>query len=356
MRNGIVDLTRPIAFIENKTPNFAAIADLLARSAAENRWTNFGPVWLELQRALEDLLCLPPERCAVPCASGTHALMAAAALAERNGAARWLVPDYGFRATAIGPFDGATTVDCNRSGIVDAGVLVRIDPASYDCVVVINPFGLLGDMSDVVNLTREQGKFLIIDNAAGHLGFDRSDHGGILECLSFHHTKPFGFGEGGCLVVDRTLFEDARSALDFGYRWTWSGGGRAHSNGKLSDPAAAFILDRITRATEWAGEYRHQFARILKIAKEHGFNLLVDETRLANGIFGNVPLIAPKSVPIDALDNDLLVLAKYYKPIHGKSASTKIYERIVNIPCHTGVASLSNDEIELVFRRLARAT
>ncbi len=342
----------PIAFIEKKNPDFANISRLLARSATENRWTNFGPVWQALKEEIEALLELPAGRCAVPCASGTHALMAAAALWEQNGPVRWLVPDFGFRATTVGPFDGGVAIDCNAAGCIDDQVLEAIDRQSYDGVVALNPFGLLCNMDRLVDYARRHDKALIVDNAAGLLGFDRTDHRGVTECLSFHHTKPFGFGEGGCVIVDRARFEDACSALDFGYKGSWPHRRHALSNGKLSDPAAAFVLDRIGSAENWAGAYRQQFSRILAIARRNGFRLLVDESVLARGVFGHVPLLAPRPLPMAALANDILVVRKYYKPVRGLASSSHVYDHIVNVPCHGDVAALDDEAIGTMFRGL----
>jgi dTDP-4-amino-4,6-dideoxygalactose transaminase len=344
---------RQVPFVEDKRPDLANVARHLASSAADNHWTNFGPVWSALKTRIERMLTLPANRTAIPCASGTHALMASAALAERQGPRRWLSPAYAFRATATGPFANARIIDCNRHGSFDADLLARADPASYDAVVMLDPFGLLSDLGTVVSFTHQRGMPLVVDNAMGFFGLDRSDHGGVFECISLHHTKPFGFGEGGCLIVDRELEEDARRALNFGYGWPWPGGTSSLSNGKMSEPAAAFILDRLERAPKIMPDYRRQFARILAIAEDHGFRLLVDRRGIGEAVPGNVPLLSPKPLPRAIADNDLVAVAKYYPPIHGLPVASDLYARVVNVPCHPGVAALSDGQISLLFSRWA---
>ena len=351
----IADAKTPIAFVEEKRPDFEEVGRLLGESAAANHWTNFGPVWHRLKKHIETTLGLPPQRCAIPSASGTHALYAAAALACRSAPRRWVTSSYGFKATAIGPFERAEILDCDRTGLID---LTGVDENRYDGIVATNPFGLFGELNRLIAFARRTGKALIIDNAAAFAGFGRSDHDGIFECLSFHHTKPYGFGEGGCLIVDRALEADAKAAMDFGYRWSWPGGREALSNGKLSDPAAAFILCRQQSDRTWASGYQEQFQRVLNIGESLGFTLLAGRDLVGAGTHGNVPLLSPIPVPVDRIENDKLTLQKYYKPLGDGAVSRDLYARMVNVPCHPGVAALTDREIEellATIRSRARA-
>jgi dTDP-4-amino-4,6-dideoxygalactose transaminase len=354
--SGALPRTRsPIAFVEDKRPDFSNVARYLAISAEANRWSNFGPLCGKLKARLETLLELPTGRSAVPCASGTHALFAAAALAERNGPLRWIAPDYAFRATAIGPFAGAQFVDCNPQGAFDADLLSRVGTDSYDGIVALNPFGLKQNLAQVISFARDHGKTLIIDNAPCLLGFDRRDHAGIFECISLHHTKPMGFGEGGCLVVDSEFAPDAERALDFGYQWRWKGGKQWLGNGKMSEPAAAFLLDHLERAPARAEAYRGQLRRISGIAEPHGFRLLTEDADIGGLVPGNVPLLAPAPVSREDAENELLTTRKYYAPITGRPTAADIYAKILNVPCHPGVAELSDQQMSTLFARWAES-
>ena len=82
------------------------------------------------------------------------------------------------------------------------------------------------------------------------------------------------------------------------------------SNGKLSEPAAAFILARHLSDPNWAPAYRQQFERILGIAREQGFRLLVDEKSIGRGAYGNLPLISSFAIGEDCLPNDVTNSAK----------------------------------------------
>jgi hypothetical protein len=52
-------------------------------------------------------------------------------------------------------------------------------------------------------------------------------------------------------------------------------------------------------------------------------------------------------------DNALVAVAKYYPPIRGLPVASDLYARIVNVPCHAGVAALSDGQISLLFRQWA---
>ena len=290
----------------------------------------------------------------MPCASGTHALTAAAALAELESERRWIASTFGFRATIVGPFAGASIVDCDERGVIDVGRL-REEVDDYEGIVATNPFGLVADMNGLIQFSRAHGKVLIIDNAAAFVGFDRTDHAGVLECISFHHTKPYGFGEGGCLIVDRDRQDHARSVLDFGYRMEQAGGQRAMSNGKLSEPAAAFILARQITDREWFRCYRRQFKRILEIAKRQGFRPLIEEAEMGSGAYGNLPLIAPFSVSEDSYASSRIPLRKYYKPLAAGKNAADLYCKIVNVPAHRGMESVEDQVIEEALAGIIRS-
>lgn len=343
-----------LPFIENKDPKFDLVVKLLARSAAENRWTNFGPVWRQLKENIENQLGLRPSRCAIPCASGTHALLAAAAIIERQDRRNWFVSGYGFRSNVIGPFSQACIVDSDMSGLLD---LEKLEPKTLGpnaAILATNPFGLRAHMDEYIAFARRTGAALIVDNAAGYCGFSRSKDDGIFECLSFHHTKPLGFGEGGCLIVDRALESDALTAIDFGYRWNWPGGAVSLSNGKLSEIAAASLLARHQDAKNWSSAFKEQFCRIRNIGEQLGFRLLIDPIDVGDGVYGNVPLVWHEPIKREALDNEIVRLEKYYRPFSDRVIADKLFRHIVNVPCHPEMANLGNRELETVLRRITQ--
>ncbi len=95
----------------------------------------------------------------------------------------------------------------------------------------------------------------------------------VTEIISFHHTKPWGFGEGGCAIVDRDQAELVCALLNYGKNIESSFSCYA-TNGKLSDVSAAVILDRLFRRSEWSGDYDLQRQRISDLAAKAGIGYL----------------------------------------------------------------------------------
>ncbi len=348
----------PIGFIEPKKPDFNRIQELLSQSDLENHWSNFGPVWQRLKSFIEMRLGLPASRVAIPCASGTQALTAAAAITARNPANEpWLVSAFGFRSTIIGPFADARIVDCDPAGVLSIEEVTDRDPFTFGGIVVTNPFGLCSDFSGHIRRARSLEKPLILDNAAGFDSIDRSDHAGVLECLSLHHTKPFGFGEGGCLIVDAELETKARAAINLGYGQFATESARYCGNGKLSEPAAAFILSRLESEDTWAPSYRTELIRLSRLASQLGIAQLQEPPCPSTSVYGQLALLADFDVTSDELRSDVVTLRKYYPPLSTHApAANAIYRRIVNLPVHPGMASISDREIqELLLRYCCRA-
>ena len=347
--------TRPVGFIEQKYPGFLQIAEILRLSADSGYWTNFGPVSSLLESAVEHHLNLPPSRAAVMCASGTAALLALVALKEHGigRGLRWVVSAYGFRSTCLGPLAGATVLDCDDKGLLDLETLAGLDPDTWDGAVLTNVFGLRPELHDYVSLCRKLGKELIVDSAGLLLGFSReNERGSVDEILSFHQTKPWGMGEGGCAIIAREHAPKLREFINCGEGLDQASLALA-ANSKISDFSCALILQRLLRAPEWSRGYREQAQRLLEIACQAGLRPLAPMD-LSVMTPPHLPMLARLPIAEAGLANDKFVIRKYYKPLMnhmGKNARA-IYEHIVNIPCHPDMAALRDEEIGRCLQNL----
>lgn len=345
-----------ISFVEAKRPNFDFVEEVLEASRKSNRWTNFGPVSRRLEAEVELLLELPDESRAVACASGTAALHALVGLYGflAGRPLRWIVSALTFACQRQGPLSDSIVVDCSQDGLLDPEAVERFPETEYDGLIVTNLFGGAADVRRWMRLARQKDKLLIFDSAACFLSTYNGQPLGRFgdgEAFSFHHTKPCGVGEGGCIVVPREHEETARSLINFG-RYAGIDTGPFSMNAKLSDIAAAYILDRLRSASAIRAAHRSQWRRILGIGQRLGFEVLGDPDP---GFPAAAALLAPDVVGAAALDVSEVKLHKCYPPLATEAANARwIFDRSVCWPCHSELAALSTRAIEGILEILLR--
>ena len=335
-----------MAFVERKNIDEARLASLLQVSSKHNSWANRGPLWHALSQCYESYFQNITDKRVVPCANGGIALEALARMKEAQAGRqlRWCVSAFGFLNTKRGYFSDAIVVDCDETGLFSLSDLERLDQQSFDGIVVTNPFGLVRDFSDFAAWQQRTGKLLLIDNAAG-VDLDVPDL--PYQSFSLHHTKPYGFGEGGMALVPNEEYEQFLRLIEY---QQLSGAEATHwvNNGKISDPSCALHLLRLEQAPRWRPRYIEQMQRIRRIAGSMGFTPLRQEEVPSM----SVPLLAPHAMPGEALWNDTITLAKYYKPLAKMTHCSALFDRIVNVPCHLDVELISESRIESVLSQL----
>ena len=344
----------------HKSIDWNRVEELLAISSAANQWSNFGPVSRLLERRIETVLDISPEMSVVVTASGTAALDAISALEEhkRRAPVRWLVSDFGFHCTRQGPFREAIVVDCDQRGVLDLAEVERVDEGSYDAILVTNPFGVLDDLSEFVEFTERVDKLLVVDSAGAFDAAHGPSRHSPVEALSFHHTKPWGFGEGGAMIVRREDEAMARSVINFGLVEGEPVAGVA-TNGKMSEPAAAFILSWLDGLDDLRTSSQLEFSRIASLAIESGWGVLGGWPGSRQAVRACVALVSEAPVAVQDPQALPLTVRKYYTPLTGRGTAADLFRRIVNVPCHPEVAQVSDRDIitmleGLIGRRSSR--
>jgi len=345
-----------IAFVDAKRPDYDHVRGLLAASEASGVWSNFGPVSVRLEETVAELLDLPADRRVVACASGTVALHALVRLHEHLAGRRlrWVVSAFTFHAQRQGPLAAARVLDCDPRGFLDAEALAALPADSYDGIVMTHLFGVAGPVEWYEELAARGGKALIFDSATCFGATDRRGlrlgRFGAAELFSFHHTKPCGFGEGGCAVVPAELADTFRSLINFGLYKGIDTGARS-SNGKMSDVAAAFILDRLRHREAIRRAHVAQFRRLTGIAGDLGLTTLVDGGR--EGSFPSLaPILFPRPVGTERLAAGPTVLHKYYRPLRSRPRADALYARLACFPCHAAVAGVPDGELRAAMASL----
>lgn len=341
----VVKDSHQVRYVEDKTVKASDVWALLNLSKSRNQWSNFGPISQLLEQELTHFANLDGDLRVVFCANATIAIHAMVNMLEhkQGKSLRWATSAFGFYSTIDGPLQSARIIDCNSKGMLD---LNAINISEDDAFVVTNMFGQEASIENYRDFAQRHNKTMIVD-AAVALG---SHHHRENECISFHHTKPWGFGEAGCAIVhesDEALF---REMISFGHV---KGASilRSATNGKISDISCAFVLQRLQKMRELGEQYQTQYRRIEAIGRQLGLKTLSNVPHPA--IPSNVPFLFPNPIPSSRFSEQILPLGKYYHPLCDVSANANdIYARIINVPCHLQMALFSDSDIRSSLQML----
>ncbi len=323
-----------LRFIEAKSPNMQRVTELLAMCRAENFWANRGPLYAHLAALYQEHANLPKNVAITPCANGGLGLEALARLhaVDAGRPLRWAVCAFSFANLGRGYFADVELVDCDERGMLDVDALeARAD--RFDGVIVTNVFGCADDFAPYRAYAEATGKPLLIDNAAG---LHSSIPDWPWQSFSLHHTKPYGFGEGGLMLTPARRADHAYALIDYG---ALPKPVRAHwlNNAKISDVACAFLIDRLEQVDQWAPKYVEQAERVTSLAREAGFEPLFPDALERPAM--SRAFKAPAPVPAQRVQGTTHIsIGKYYKPLGDLPRTKALYEVLVNIPTHPGMA------------------
>lgn len=353
----------PLPFIENKIYDHQRLSELLSLSVKANHHANGGPVVRLLENMVASLCRLPEHRRVVAVCNGTAALHIACGLHALDTGApqfRWVTSAFNFFSGHVGPLSGSTALDCDPKGRFDLDALRGLPMNSYDGVIYTNVFAQQSDWDDIAKFCAENGKRFVIDNATGLLDRPNSarDPGAPIEIISAHHTKPWGVGEGGFVICDASQEATVRQLSNFAAGLP-SGSQFAASNYKLSDLAAAAIIDRLERMPWWGRFYNWQERRM--------HSLMIDADCGIEPFCGTTVPLSPRAHspflcanPVSILDADgPVTLRKYYRPLPSDRPTpnaTDLFSRIFSLSNAPEMRLVPNEEIIAHIRQVHDAS
>ena len=251
----------------------------LRRIDATRIYTNWGPLVLELEERLCRRFSLPPGG-VVSAGSGTSALTASIlasagrAASERRFA---IVPALTFVATAAaaelcGYTPRIADVDPETWQLDPERVAAQADLDEVAVVIPVAPYGRPVPQEPWLEFRERTGIPIVIDGAATfETAASQPERvlGELPVAMSFHATKAFATGEGGCVAcTDAQLGRDAVRTLNFGFYETRESMSPS-LNGKMSEYHAAVALASLdvwestqTAFLEVAAAYRDEFSRV----------------------------------------------------------------------------------------------
>ena len=267
---------RPIPVLRPRLPPAQALLPYLERIDATRTYSNWGPLVNELGTRLGVKLGAPAG--SLTCASSGMAAIVGAILATAGRATPAkpfaVVPDYTFTATALaaqmcGYELVLASCAADTWAFTPEALAAHAEPLDQvGLVLPVAPFGRLIPQAGWQAFQRRTGIPVVIDGAACFdllLEPGAAAIGPLPLVLSFHATKCFGVGEGGCVITtDRHLSENVLRCLNFGFlesRNTAMPG----TNGKMPEYTAAVGLAELDG---W--DRKHEdFLRVGRAYRQH---------------------------------------------------------------------------------------
>lgn len=341
-----------IRWVPDKHINQESVMKYLQQSIDSRNFTNYGPNVRLLESTLHSLLKIDEDKVVIACANGTVALWAVVAMFEvyHNKDLQFVTQAFTFPASAQGYLQTVKIADIDDGGGLD---ISSLDPAACDGIIVTNVFGNTVDISKYEEWCKKHSKLLIFDNAATSYTFYNGknvSNYGDASIVSLHHTKPIGFGEGGCIVIPKQYESTLRPLLNFGIdnaatnpKWHPKGG-----NYKMSDIQAAYIL-----------QYLEQFNDIVKKTQEL-YTYFLEESKDIKEFKLYPTSVSPEQIPflsclavlcdkstelIDAFLKADIYCRKYYKPLEDLPKSVELYNRIV---CISFTKDMTRDDVKRI--------
>jgi len=136
-----------------------------------------------------------------------------------NRKLKWIVQSFTFPCSVQGNLIDSIVVDIDDNmGPNILELEQKVD--DYDGILVTNCFGTCTNIELYEKFCIKNNKLLLFDNAASpytlYKGKNIVNYGN--GCMvSFHHTKPIGFGEGGLIVFDSKYLDCMNKAVCFGF-------------------------------------------------------------------------------------------------------------------------------------------
>jgi dTDP-4-amino-4,6-dideoxygalactose transaminase len=312
-----------------------------------NQYTNGGPIVKELEEFIRNKFEIQENKAVICCNNATSALYALTSGIELvSDVKQWATQSFTFPASAQGMLKDAIIIDIDEGGGVDLNQI----PEEVNGIIVTNCFGNVVDIDKYVNWCKERNIFLILDNAGTGFTFYKGKnscnygHGSV---ISFHHTKQFGFGEGGAIIVDEKYEYTIRKLMNFGidnnnpneYELYWN---RLGNNYKISEISALYILQYLRENFDNIVEHHRKLYDHFKETEKEGKIKLYPN-------FADECMTVPMCISLlnkkyteeftKKLLNNGYYCRKYYHPLICSEKSYNLHKRILCLPCNLDINS-----------------
>lgn len=324
-------------WVHKKTINTNRVNELLKICLETNQFTNNGKNITMLESFLHKKLKLDVNKsiiCVTNATVGIWCLCNAIEFLE-NIDIKWCTQSFTFPPSTQGIMKDTIIVDIDNEGGLD---LTQV-PDECNGIIVTNIFGNVVDIDKYEKWANDNNKYLIFDNAATSYTFYKGKNScnyGLGSIISFHHTKPFGFGEGGAIIIDNKYEASVRRLINFGIdnekglKWNRMGG-----NYKMSEISAIYILQYLEEHIDKIIEHHINMYKKYK----DNYNMYPNFGDHDNTVLSCFCLLDEKynNDFINSLISKNIMCRKYYHPLIESPKSTEIYNKILCYPLNLDV-------------------
>lgn len=311
-----------IPLIRPEFPNLRAVEKHFSSAWSGKQFTNFAYLFQKAQ----DYLSINMRGHALPVSSGTTALEIALLSLGLRGK-RVALPDFTHSGTILAIVQaGAIPVlfaANERNWVLDLNDLEN-NLDKFDALIVVSPFGYQVDITAFETFSERHQKPIVYD-FAGAFGFFPEIKN--IRCYSFHSTKNFGVGEGGCVVFsNKESYEAGLRISNFGTLPDRSIQNEEGLNGKIDELKAACIIAMLEPEN-----LNRVFRRISnKNATLQFYHEQIDQTYLPHGkkmpslcVLGNLP-----ARELEEFGVKEGIICKRYYPLLSRMPGLKQIERV----------------------------
>ena len=333
-----------VNWVPNKSIDLEYVNRLLLKCQKTNQFTNNGPNVQDLEKEIRILLEIDESKSVICISNGTHALHACVAAFEMylNKELTFATQSFTFPASAQGYLKNTKIIDIDSSGSLDISQI----PKDIDGIIVTNIFGNVCEIDKYVDWCNNNKKFLIFDNAATpytqYKGINACNFGNA-STISFHHTKPIGFGEGGCVIIDSKYEQYIRRVINFGFEKIpiplWN---RIGSNYKMSDIQAIFILQYLSNFKQIVNKHKQLTNYFFAKTNFKPFPNYSSETPFLSCFCF---LVDNSDIKLKILIENQIYARKYYTPLENTPTASDFYSKIICIPCTIDMGYSDIDKI-----------
>lgn len=342
-----------INWVPYKNINFKKIEELLQKCIETKKFTNNGPNVKLLEEFIKYKLEIDDSKSIIVVVNASLGIqiLTHAFSVFNNKNINWATQSFTFPPSNQGTLKDSIILDIDLEG----GLNLDDIPENINGLIVTNIFGNIVNIDKYIEYCQKYNKYLIFDNAATPYTFYKNKNClnyGNGSIISFHHTKPFGFGEGGAIIVDKLYENIIRKLINFGIELYEDKYYSSEANNcKMTDISAIYILQYLYDNFEIIiKKHQELYNYFKKKIKEYNLNIKLfpsfhDNNKICVSCFC-ILFENNKSYEIEnkLLDNNIFC-RKYYNPLKNTKNTIYIYNKILCIPCTKDMSFTDIDNI-----------